>query len=204
VPPIKGHKFLSIDYSQIELRLLAHFSQDADLLKAYEEGTDIHALTAGKIFNKAPEDVDSSERSVGKTVNFGILYGISAHGLAEDLAISRPQAKEYIDSFYNNFASVTEFFESVLEETRKSEEVATLLGRTRHLPAINSKKFQPRSGAERIAKNTRLQGSAADLVKKAMIDTHRLLKDGNYGTKLILQIHDELVFSVPENELQEV
>jgi DNA polymerase-1 len=203
-PPINKHKFLSIDYSQIELRLLAHFSQDPDLVKAYDENIDIHAMTAAKIFNKPVENVDSAERNIGKTVNFGIIYGISAHGLAEDLAISRPQAKEYIDSFYNNFSKVTGFFESVVEEAKQTHEVSTLLGRTRHLPDIDSKRFQIRSQAERVAKNTRLQGSAADLVKKAMIDTTKLIAEKGLSTKLILQIHDELVFSVPESELSKI
>lgn len=202
-PPLPGHKFLSIDYSQIELRLLAHFSQDPALVEAYTRGTDIHAITAGRIFKKEPGEVSSSERNVGKTVNFGILYGISAHGLSEDLAISRPQAKEYIDSFYNSFASVTEFFEDVLKQARESGEVETLLGRVRRLPDIDSKKFQIRSGAERIAKNTRLQGSAADLVKKAMIDSVKMLRETGSKARLILQIHDELVFSLPAEELPE-
>ena len=201
LPPFNGHKLVSIDYSQIELRLLAHFSQDPALVDAYRLGTDIHAITAGRIFKKEPGEVSSQERNIGKTVNFGILYGISAHGLAEDLAISRPQAKEYIDSFYNSFSKVTEFFEEVLEQARKTGEVETLLGRVRRLPDINSGKFQTRSGAERIAKNTRLQGSAADLVKKAMIDTVNMLCEEGSEARLILQIHDELVFSVPENEL---
>ncbi|GAB4270579.1 MAG: DNA polymerase I [Candidatus Rifleibacteriota bacterium] len=203
-PPFEGHKFVSIDYSQIELRLLAHFSQDPDLIRAYEAGIDIHAITAGKIFKKDPEKVSSSERNIGKTVNFGILYGISAHGLAEDLNISRPQAKEYIDSFYKSFSRVTEFFDSVVKKARETKEVETLLGRVRHIPDITSPKFQIRSGAERIAKNTRLQGSAADLVKKAMIDTSEMLCEEGYQARLILQIHDELVFSVPEGEIKEV
>ncbi len=204
IPPRAGDVFVSIDYSQIELRLLAHFSQDPGLVEAYRDGIDIHAISAGRIFHKSPAEVTSAERNVGKTVNFGILYGISAHGLAEDLAISRPQAKEYIDAFYNGFAHVNEFFEQVLVEARKSGEVETLLGRVRHLPDINSSKFQLRSGAERIAKNTRLQGSAADLVKKAMLDTSRWLCERGLQSRLILQIHDELVFSVPQAELATV
>ncbi|HNX75588.1 MAG TPA: DNA polymerase I [Candidatus Rifleibacterium sp.] len=204
IPPRQGDLFVSIDYSQIELRLLAHFSQDPGLVEAYRLGIDIHAISAGRIFKKAPEDVTAAERNVGKTVNFGIIYGISAHGLSEDLAISRPQAKEYIDAFYNGFAHVNEFFEQVLVEARQKGEVETLLGRVRHLPDINSSKFQLRSGAERIAKNTRLQGSAADLVKKAMLDTSRWLCENGFQTRLILQIHDELVFSVPKGELADV
>lgn len=204
VPPRAGDVFVSIDYSQIELRLLAHFSQDPGLVEAFVTNTDIHAISAGRIFKKPPSEVTSQERNIGKTVNFGILYGISAHGLAEDLAITRPQAKEYIDSFYNSFQQVTSFFEEVVQQARTSGEVETLLGRVRQLPDINSGKFQLRSGAERIAKNTRLQGSAADLVKKAMLDTVRMLCDKNYQARLILQIHDELVFSLPKSELKQV
>jgi DNA polymerase-1 len=204
VPPRTGDVFVSIDYSQIELRLLAHFSQDPGLVEAFVTNTDIHAISAGRIFRKPPAEVTSQERTVGKTVNFGILYGISAHGLAEDLAISRPQAKEYIDSFYNSFQQVTSFFDEVVQQARVTGEVETLLGRVRQLPDINSGKFQLRSGAERIAKNTRLQGSAADLVKKAMLDTVRMLCEKNYQARLILQIHDELVFSLPKAELKQV
>jgi DNA polymerase-1 len=141
---------------------------------------------------------------LAKQFNFGIFYGISAHGLAEDLNISRMQAKEYIDSFYQGFAQVTDFFEQVLADARRSGEVETLLGRVRHLPDIGSGKFQIRSGAERIAKNTRLQGSAADLVKKAMIDASGMLCEKGFSARLILQIHDELVFSVPESEVAQV
>ena len=201
LPPIDGHKLISIDYSQIELRLLAHFSQDPALLEAYRAGTDIHAITAGKLFDKPAEEVTYDERRIGKTVNFGIIYGISAHGLGEDLDIPRYQAKEYIDSFYSNFPGVTKFFENVVEQAQKDGKVETLLGRVRQLPDINAKRFQARSAAERVAKNTRLQGSAADLVKKAMLDTAKLLCDKGFETKLILQIHDELVFSVPEAEV---
>jgi DNA polymerase-1 len=174
------------------------------LVEAFVNNIDIHAISAGRIFRKSPEEVTSRERSIGKTVNFGILYGISAHGLAEDLAISRPQAKEYIDSFYNSFPEVTRFFEEVVEQARATGEVETLLGRVRQLPDINSAKFQPRSGAERIAKNTRLQGSAADLVKKAMLDSDELLRKNGFAARLILQIHDELVFSLPKSELKRV
>lgn len=203
VPPRSGDVFVSIDYSQIELRLLAHFSQDPSLVEAFIENIDIHSMSAGRIFNKSPQEVTASERTVGKTVNFGILYGISAHGLAEDLAISRPQAKEYIDSFYNSFSEVTRFFDEVLVQARATGEVETLLGRVRHLPDINSTKFQLRSGAERVAKNTRLQGSAADLVKKAMLDSVKMLRENNFNASLILQIHDELVFSLPKAELEQ-
>jgi DNA polymerase-1 len=204
VPPEQGHVFLSVDYSQIELRLLAHFTKDPALIKAYSENTDIHSLTAAKIFAKSEAEVSSFERSVGKSVNFGILYGISAHGLSQDLGVPRNVAKEYIDSFYESFSDVNSFYERVLEGARESKEVRTMLGRVRQIPDIASSKALVRNGAERMAKNTVLQGSAADLVKKAMIETSRWLKENSFESRLILQIHDELIFSIPERELEKV
>ena len=202
IPPRKGDVFLSIDYSQIELRMLAHFSQDTALVEAYKKGIDIHAISASRIFRKPVEEVTSPERSVGKTVNFGIIYGISAHGLAQDLGVSRLQAQEYINAFFDSFPKVNEFFDGVVASAKESGEVVTLLGRVRKIEDINSSKFQPRSAAERMAKNTRLQGSAADLVKKAMIDTTDYIEKNGYKAKLVVQIHDELIFSIPEEELK--
>ena len=202
IPPRKGDVFLSIDYSQIELRMLAHFSQDPALVDAYKNGIDIHAISASRIFRKPVEEITSPERSVGKTVNFGIIYGISAHGLAQDLGVTRPQAQDYIDAFFESFPKVNEFFDGVVASTKETGEVVTLLGRVRKIEDINSSKFQPRSAAERMAKNTRLQGSAADLVKKAMIDTCNYIKQNGYKAKLVVQIHDELIFSIPEDEIK--
>jgi DNA polymerase-1 len=204
VPPEKGHVFLSVDYSQIELRLLAHFTQDPALIEAYSKNVDIHSLTAAKIFAKSESEVSSFERSVGKSVNFGILYGISAHGLSQDIGVPRNIAKEYIDSFYESFADVNNFYEKVLEDARETKEVRTMLGRVRQIPDIASSKVLVRNGAERMAKNTVLQGSAADLVKKAMIETSNWLKENSFQSKLILQIHDELIFTIPEEELEKV
>ena len=201
IPPRKGDVFVSIDYSQIELRMLAHFSQDPALVEAYNKGTDIHAISASRIFRKPVEDITSPERSVGKTVNFGIIYGISAHGLAQDLGVPRNQAQEYINAFFDSFPKVNEFFDGVVNTAKETGEVVTLLGRVRKIEDINSTKFQPRSAAERMAKNTRLQGSAADLVKKAMIDTCDYIKKNGFKAKLVVQIHDELIFSMPESEL---
>ena len=201
IPPRSGDVFLSIDYSQIELRMLAHFSQDPALVEAYKNGIDIHAISAAKIFRKPVEEVNSAERSVGKTVNFGIIYGISAHGLSQDLGVPRNQSQEYINSFFESFPKVNEFFEGVVNNAKETGEVVTLLGRVRKIEDINSSKFQARSAAERMAKNTRLQGSAADLVKKAMIDTCDYIKQKGFKAKLVVQIHDELIFSMPENEL---
>lgn len=204
IPPREGDVFVSLDYSQIELRLLAHFSQDPELINAYKNNIDIHTLSASKIFGLDPQYIDSHQRSVGKTVNFGIIYGISAHGLATGLGITRIQAKEYIDNFYENFPKVTEYFNEVLEKTRQTGKVSTLFNRIREIPDINSSKALLKAAAERIAKNTGLQGSAADLVKKAMIDTTEYIKSHNLNTKLVLQIHDELIFSVPQEELETI
>ena len=202
IPPFSGHLFLSFDYSQIELRLLAHFAEDEALVEAFREGRDIHALTASRLFGIPQADVDSGQRRVGKTVNFGIIYGISAHGLAEDLGISRPEAQRYIDGFFAGFPKVQEFFERNLAEAKRLHQVETLFGRIRPVPDIDARNFQARSGAERIARNTPLQGSAADLVKKAMLVTHALLEREYAQTRLILQIHDELVFSCPPEEVE--
>jgi DNA polymerase-1 len=204
IPPREGDYFLSFDYSQIELRLLAHFSCDDELLRAYEENLDIHSITAAKLFNKNVKDVMPEERKIGKTVNFGIIYGISPHGLAQDLKINRILAKQYIDGFFRTFPKVTEYFESNLESARKSGQVKTLFGRVRPLPELFSSNYQTRAFGERIARNTPLQGSAADLVKKAMLETNDVLRKNYFETKLILQIHDELVFSCPKTEIGKV
>ena len=182
--------------------MLAHFSEDPALVEAYNKGIDIHAISASRIFRKPVEEITSSERSIGKTVNFGIIYGISAHGLAQDLGIPRPQAQKYIDAFFESFPKVNDFFDGVVNTAKETGEVVTLLDRTRKIEDINSTKFQPRSAAERMAKNTKLQGSAADLVKKAMIDTCDYIKQNGFKAKLVVQIHDELIFSVPEDELK--
>ena len=202
VPPFKNHLFLSLDYSQIEIRLLAHFSQDPALIEAFINNHDIHSLTAAKIFNKSLDEITSFERTVGKTVNFGIIYGISPFALSEDLDVPRQTAKGYIDGFFSGFPKVTEYFETNLELARKTGEVSTLMGRTRAIPGINASNHLERSSAERIARNTPLQGSAADLVKKAMIDSWNVLKSLDAEAEMILQIHDELVFSVPEDQVE--
>ena len=204
VPPREGDVLISLDYSQIELRLLAHLSEDPDLVDAFKRNLDVHSITAAKLFGKPVEQVTSAERKVGKTVNFGIIYGISAHGLAEGLGVSRPQAKSYIDGFFATFPSVQEFFARNQREAQALRKVTTLFGRVRPLLDLQSKDFQARSFEERVARNTPLQGSAADLVKKAMLDADRYLKKEGKKTRLILQIHDELIFSMPQDEIAEV
>lgn len=201
IPPVPDEIFLSLDYSQIELRLLAHFSQDPALMDAFKNSLDIHTLTASRLFGKQPEEITPNERKIGKTVNFGIIYGISAHGLAQDLGITRPIAQKYIDGFFAGFPGVIDYFERNLDEARKTGTVTTLLGRSRPIPELASAKHTHRAFAERTVRNTPLQGSAADLVKKAMIDCSKILSRLGSGTRMILQIHDELVFSVPIEEM---
>ncbi|MBP7633363.1 DNA polymerase I [Candidatus Ozemobacteraceae bacterium] len=204
IPPRHGDVFLSIDYSQIELRLLAHFSDDPALVDAFRNKLDIHAMTAARIFEKAVGEVSEAERKIGKTVNFGIIYGISAHGLAAQLGISRPEAQKYIDGFFSGYPGVTAFFEENLAKAKTDGRVTTMFGRVRPLPELREKSHTMRAFGERVARNTPLQGTAADLVKKAMLDADRELRCGGFHTRLILQIHDEIVFSVPMGELPEI
>ena len=198
----EGHVLFSVDYSQIELRLLAAFSQDPNLLDAYKKNQDIHSRTASHIFGMSIEEVDSTHRSIGKTINFGVIYGQSAFGLAKQLGVPQKEAKRFIEGFYTEFARVKEYKEEVLNQARENGFVTTHLGRRRYLPEITSRNHLSRQNAERMAFNTVFQGSAADLIKKAMIEIHdKLIKDG-LKTKMILQVHDELLFEVPEDELQ--
>ncbi|MBF0502701.1 MAG: DNA polymerase I [Candidatus Riflebacteria bacterium] len=202
--PRSGDCLLSIDYSQIELRLLAHFADDPALTEAFNAGLDIHTATAARLFGKTPDAVTGDERKIGKTVNFGIIYGISSHSLSEDLGITRVQAQRYIDGFFEQFPGVTRFFNETVAEAHRTGSVKTLFNRVRPIPELSSGGRQTRSFGERVARNTPLQGSAADLVKKAMLDCDKALKSGGFAARIILQIHDELVFTVPENELSRV
>ncbi|MGB7622234.1 MAG: DNA polymerase I [Terriglobia bacterium] len=192
---------LSADYSQIELRLLAHLSEDAVLVDAFQRGEDIHARTAEEIFGVSPLMQTPDHRRQAKAINFGIVYGLSPFGLAQQLGISNADAKNYIEAYFTRYKGVKRFIERVLSETRKSGEVRTLLGRLRRIPDINSRNPTMRGFAERTAINTPLQGTAADLIKLAMIQIDQQLLSQNLRAKMILQVHDELVFEVPENEI---
>jgi DNA polymerase-1 len=202
VPRDENHVILSADYSQIELRLMAAFSQDASMLEAFREGKDIHAATAAKIFKVSLEEVNSDMRRKAKTANFGIIYGISAFGLSQRLNISRTEAKEIIDAYFSEFPAVKTYMDNCIEKARKDEFVETILGRRRYLRDINSRNMTMRGFAERNAINAPLQGSAADLIKVAMIDVHRWLKKENLKSKMILQVHDELVFDAHKDEVE--
>ena len=202
VPRDENHVLLSADYSQIELRLMAAFSQDESMLEAFRNGRDIHATTAAKIFKVPLEEVTSDMRRKAKTANFGIIYGISAFGLAQRLSIPRGEAKEIIDAYFTEFPAVKEYMDGAIEKARKHEFVETILGRRRYLRDINSRNMTMRGFAERNAINAPLQGSAADLIKVAMIHVNNWMKKEKLKSKMILQVHDELVFDAHKDEVE--
>lgn len=199
-----GCLFLSADYSQIELRLMAHFSGDEHLIEAFRAGQDIHAATAAKIFHVPLSEVTPDMRRKAKTANFGIIYGISAFGLAEQLQSSRAEAKDLIDGYFNAFPGVIAFIEQAKEKARQTGYAETLFGRKRFLPDIHSRNATVRSFAERNAVNAPIQGTAADIIKVAMIRIYRRLAKENLKAKMIMQVHDELNFNVPAGEIEQV
>ena len=199
-----GTQLLSADYSQIELRLLAHFSGDPLLLRAYQNNEDIHTLTASEVFGVPAAGMDKQTRNRAKAVNFGIVYGISPFGLAAQLGIPQAEARAYIERYFARYTGVKAFIEQTLEATRKSGSVRTLFGRVRPIPDIESRNPNQRGFAERTAINTPLQGTAADLIKLAMIALDRKLAERKLKTRMVLQVHDELLFEVPANEAAEV
>jgi DNA polymerase-1 len=195
-----GTQLLSADYSQIELRLLAHFSGDPLLVKAYAEDIDIHTMTASEVFGVPIENMDKETRGRAKAVNFGIVYGISAFGLAAQLGIPQQEARAYIDRYFARYQGVRAFIDKTLEATRREGSVRTLFGRLRPIPDIESRNPNQRGFAERTAVNTPLQGTAADLIKLAMIAIDRKLTEQGLKTRMVLQVHDELLFEVPVDE----
>ncbi len=199
-----GMQLLSADYSQIELRLLAHFSGDALLRRAYTEGIDIHTLTASEVFGVPVENMDKETRGRAKAVNFGIVYGISAFGLAAQLGIAQSEAKAYIERYFARYQGVRAFIEKTLDQTRKDGFVRTMFGRMRPIPDIESRNPNQRGFAERTAINTPLQGTGADLIKLAMISLDRKLTERKLKTRMVLQVHDELLFEVPLDETDDV
>ena len=204
VIPDEGCRFLSADYSQIELRLMAHFSQDAHMLAAFRNGQDIHAATAARIYGLPIEQITKDQRRKAKTANFGIIYGISAFGLAQQLDCSRAEAKQLIDDYFAAFPSVIRYIESQKELARQRGYAETLFGRKRYLSDINSQNATVRSFAERNAVNAPIQGTAADIIKMAMVSIHRRLKAEGLQTQMIMQVHDELNFNVPVAEVDRV
>lgn len=203
VPRNEDWLIYSSDYSQIELRVLAHISDDEHLKAAFLEGQDIHSSTAMRVFGiEKAEDVTPNMRRQAKAVNFGIVYGISDYGLSQNLGITRKAAQQYIDTYFEKYPGVKEYMERIVREAKDQGFVETLYHRRRYLPDINSRNYNIRSFAERTAINTPIQGSAADILKIAMIELDKRLKESDLQATMLLQVHDELVFEVPESELE--
>src|SRR5689334_14761604 len=197
-----GHVLLTADYSQIELRLLAHFSHDQLLVEAYRRGDDVHTLTASQVFGVPPLMVTPDHRRQAKVVNFGIVYGLSAFGLSQNLGIEPGEAKQFIAAYFEKYAGVRAFIDRTLDEARRDGHVKTLFGRARPIPDINSKNANLRGFAERTAVNTPLQGTAADLIKLAMIHIDQELHTRKLKSRMLLQVHDELLFEVSADEIE--
>jgi DNA polymerase-1 len=196
VPRDDHYVLMSADYSQIELRIMASFAQDESMIEAFRQGRDIHATTASKIFKVPLEEVDEDMRRKAKTANFGIIYGISAFGLSQRLGIPRSEAADIIKAYFNEFPAVKRYMDDVVNKAREVGYVETVLGRKRYLRDINSKNMTMRGFAERNAINAPIQGSAADMIKVAMINIHDWMRKDQLKSKMILQVHDELVFDV--------
>jgi DNA polymerase-1 len=196
-----GHVIASADYSQIELRIMAHLSNDEALLKAFHEGLDVHKATASEVFGVAVEQVSSEQRRYAKTINFGLIYGMSAFGLAKSLGIDNTAAKNYITRYFERFAGVKRYMDETRQQAKTEGYVETVMGRRLYLPEINSPNGPRRAGAERAAINAPMQGTAADLIKLSMVAVQKTLDDQQRKTQVIMQVHDELVFEVPEAEL---
>jgi DNA polymerase-1 len=199
-----GHRLVSADYSQVELRVFAHYSKDSGFLEAFKREEDIHARTASELLGVPLHAVTPDMRRIAKAINFGIIYGMGPQKLSEELGIDFTLAKNYISTYYHRYPGVTKYREETIESARQHGYVSTLFRRRRYLPDINHKNRIIRGEAERMAVNTPIQGTAADLIKKAMIGIHGRLKKESLETKMLLQVHDELLFEVPENEVERV
>ncbi|MBI3291486.1 MAG: DNA polymerase I, partial [Elusimicrobia bacterium] len=202
--PRRGYSLLSADYSQIDLRVLAHVSKDTALCAAFQRGEDIHTATACEIFGVAPQDISPAQRRMAKSINFGLVYGVSAFGLSQQLGIPKEESARYIESYFTRYAGVKAWIERTLVQARQQGYVTTLLGRVRYLPEINSTNGSMRGFAERTAINTPIQGTSADLIKVAMLRLHEAAQRLGWSTRMLVQVHDELVFEVPSAELPEV
>ena len=199
-----GYKLISADYSQIELRLMAHAANETEMIKAFNENVDIHAQTASKVFGIPIEDLDSETRRSAKAINFGIIYGISAFGLSKQLSCSQSEAKNFIESYFDQFPKIKSYMDAMIENAKMKGYVETFFGRRIPIKGINSKNFQERSFAERQSINAPIQGSAADIIKRAMIKIHNVFQEKNIESKMLLQVHDELVFECPKDEINTV
>ena len=195
-----GTVFISADYSQIELVVMAHLSKDPNMCKAFTEGTDVHKATASLIYKVPQEEVTADMRRLAKTINFGVIYGMSAFRLSNELGISRTQAQEFITSYFTEYASIQRFISETIQEAHEKCRVSTIFGRSRFIPTINNANKNDQAAAERIAVNTPIQGSAADIVKMAMLKVNTALRTNPTGAKMLLQVHDELIFECPDNQ----
>jgi len=202
IPKNENYTLLAADYSQIELRIIAALSKEDNMITAFKNGEDIHASTASKVFNVPLDEVTREQRGNAKTVNFGIIYGVSAFGLSNQTDLNRTEAKELIETYYETYPKLEQYISDQIHFARENGYVQTVLGRRRYLKDINSRNAIVRGAAERNAVNAPIQGSAADIIKIAMIRIHQKLKEGNYKTKMLLQVHDELVFDVHKPELE--
>ena len=200
----QDNELIDADYSQIELRVLAHLSGDKFYINSFNAGEDIHTKTASQVFGVDPKSVTTAQRRVAKVVNFGIIYGMSRFGLSSDLKITQKQAKEYIDNFYRLHPAVEEYMHNEISEAKAFGRVKTMLGRIRKIPEINASNFMVRQRAERVAQNTSIQGTAAEIIKIAMNNLEQRLSKENYKAKLIMQVHDELIIDCPKTELEAV
>jgi len=199
----EGRRFVVADYSQIELRILAHLSRDKALVAAFEAGEDIHTATAARVFGVSVDDVDYEMRRRAKVINFGLLYGMEAYGLAQRLEIGRDEAQEQMDAYFDQFPEVRDFMSGIVADARNAGYTETILGRRRYLPELTSGNVRERQAAERMALNAPIQGSAADIVKKAMIELDLLLEADGDRTIMLLQVHDELVLETPEDAVED-
>lgn len=204
IPSEKDWLIFAADYSQIELRVLAHISGDEKLVEAFKQGKDIHSQTAAEVFGVSEEEVDANMRRQAKAVNFGIIYGISDYGLSQNLQITRKEAKAFIDQYLSIYTGVKQYMHDIVQEAKHNGYVSTIMKRRRYLPEITSRNFNVRSFAERTALNTPIQGSAADIIKKAMIDLERRLEEEKMAARLLLQVHDELILEAPKNEIEQL
>lgn len=196
-----GYQLIRADYSQVELRMLAHFSEDPELVAAFERGQDIHSFVASQIYRVSPPEVTPEQRNIAKTVNFGIIYGQTAFGLARTLKIGQSEAAEFIEAYKNQYAGIQAFLQSCVDQARDTGYVRTILGRRRKIDEVNSRNFNMRTLGERLAINTVIQGSAADLIKVAMTRISRELSESELDARLLIQVHDELVFEVQDADI---
>ena len=200
----EGYTLLDADYSQIELRVLAHMSGDENLIQAYKEAQDIHRLTASQVFHVPFETVTSLQRRNAKAVNFGIVYGISSFGLSQDLSITRKEAQEYIEKYFETYPSIKNFLDGCVKEAKEKGYVTTMFGRRRPVPEMKSSNFMQRSFGERVAMNAPIQGTAADIIKIAMVRVDQRLKKEGMKSRLLLQVHDELLVEAHHSEVDKV